>query len=105
MNPFQKFILEQQFDYNEKWSFTKAKKLAKFLGLKPKQVYKWNYDRKMTFQRVREKIQSNKHNYGPLFYAVKQKRLKYEQIDDIIIFEVVKEKQEERDNCDGAQPL
>ena len=60
-----------QFNQNENWSFEMIKQLSKFLDLKPKQVYKWNYEQKLQYWRVRDKIRKNKHS-GPLFSTVEK---------------------------------
>mmetsp|Transcript_12339 Transcript_12339/g.8985 ORF Transcript_12339/g.8985 Transcript_12339/m.8985 type:complete len:170 (+) Transcript_12339:472-981(+) len=44
-------LLEIEFKKDQDWSKEKILKLAKFLNLKPGQIYKWHWDRKFSYDK------------------------------------------------------
>jgi hypothetical protein len=71
------------------WTVSKVNKLARFLDLRAKQVYKWKYDRSNMFWRMRDKCANNDKIQKPLFHTVERKRVN-EECDDIVLFKVIK---------------
>ncbi|CDW82105.1 UNKNOWN [Stylonychia lemnae] len=53
--PEQLQYLEDQFSKSQRWNNTKMEHIAKILGLKFSQVYKWNWERRMALKKYHEK--------------------------------------------------
>jgi hypothetical protein len=46
LTPLQKTLLTSEFRRDPMWSSLKVRRMARFLGMRPTQVYKWNWNRK-----------------------------------------------------------
>jgi hypothetical protein len=42
----QKYVLEEEFEKENVWSFAKQKRLSKQLGVSVSKIYKWNWDKR-----------------------------------------------------------
>lgn len=63
LNPFQRFILKQQFRLSENWSKSKIESLGSFLGLKTKKVAKWRYHQKLEYYKLRDNLQESLYEF------------------------------------------
>ena len=64
-------LLEQEFEKNPNWTKAQMKSLAQKLNLKLGQIYKWNWDRKMSLEKYFMRSPFATENKNSLFKVFK----------------------------------